>query len=62
MQMEVTCRCGWITRGTKSGVIKAIQEHAQAEHNLEVTPAQIRAIWRVVEDEAPQGEQTRGQR
>lgn len=56
MLMEVTCRCGWITRGSKSAVIKAIQAHAQAEHNLTVTPAEIRAVWRVVEDDPPQGE------
>jgi hypothetical protein len=62
MLMEVTCRCGWITRGTKPGVIKSIQEHARTKHNLTVTPGQIRAIWRVVEDEAPQSEQARGQR
>ncbi|HEX9035641.1 MAG TPA: DUF1059 domain-containing protein [Ktedonobacterales bacterium] len=53
MQMEVTCRCGWITRGTKSGVIKAIQEHARTEHNLAVTPNEIRAIWREVEESPP---------
>lgn len=62
MQMEVTCRCGWITHGTKAGVIKAIQEHARTEHSLTVTPQQIRAMWRVVEDDPPQGEQARGQR
>ena len=56
MLMEVTCRCGWITRGSRSAVIKAIQEHARTEHRLTVTPNQVRAVWRVVEDGAPQGE------
>jgi hypothetical protein len=62
MLMEVTCRCGWITRGTKSGVIKAIQEHAKSEHNLMVSPNEVRSVWRVVEDDAPEGERRRGRR
>lgn len=62
MLMEVTCRCGWITRGTKTAVIKSIQDHARAEHNLSVTPQEIKAIWRVVEDAAPQGGGQRDQR
>ncbi len=62
MQMEVTCRCGWVTRGSRSSVIKAIQEHAKTEHDLTVTTDEIRAVWRVVEDEEPQSESQRGQR
>lgn len=62
MLMEVTCRCGWITRGSKSAVVKSIQEHAQAEHNLTVTPKQVREVWRVVEDQTPESERPRGQR
>lgn len=61
MLMEVTCRCGWITRGSRSAVIKAIQEHAKAAHQLTVTPKQVRDVWRVVEEE-PHGETQRGQR
>lgn len=61
MLMEVTCRCGWITRGSKPMVIKSIQEHARAEHDLALTPRQIRAIWREV-DEAPPSEQARERR
>ena len=47
--MEVTCRCGWTTRGTKSDVIGKVQEHGRAAHNQEITPAEVRAIWRVVD-------------
>jgi predicted small metal-binding protein len=47
MLMEVTCRCGWITRGTKAQVIANIQAHGRSEHQTEVTPAEVRAIWRV---------------
>jgi hypothetical protein len=48
--MEVTCRCGWVTRGSKAEVIAAIQAHGRAEHQLEVTPAEVRAVWRVVDE------------
>lgn len=48
--MEVTCRCGWITRGTKSEVIANIQAHGKSEHQLDVTPEEVRAVWRVVDD------------
>jgi len=50
MLMEVTCRCGWSTRGSKSQVIANIQEHARLEHELQITPKEVRAVWRVVED------------
>lgn len=51
--MEVTCRCGWSTRGSKAQVIRGIQAHAKADHDLKLTPADVRAVWRVVEDPAP---------
>ena len=49
MQMEVTCRCGYTTRGSKSEVISRIQEHGRVEHHQEITPAEVRAIWRMGE-------------
>jgi len=49
MQMEVTCRCGWSTRGSKSAVIAAVQAHGRSEHQQEITPAEVRSIWRSVE-------------
>jgi predicted small metal-binding protein len=61
MLMEVTCRCGWSTRGSKSEVIKTIQAHARTEHHVEVSPQEIRAIWRVVEDGPPAGQRRNGQ-
>ena len=51
MLMEVTCRCGWTTRGSKSEVIANIQAHGRSEHGLEVTPEEIRAVWRLVGDD-----------
>jgi hypothetical protein len=34
-------------------VISKIQAHGRSEHQQEITPAQVRAIWRVVEGDAP---------
>jgi hypothetical protein len=48
--MEVTCRCGYVMRGSKSAIIRMVQEHGRSAHQLEVTPAEVRAIWRIVED------------
>lgn len=53
MLMEVTCRCGWSTRGSEGEVIANIQDHARADHDLELTAADVKAMWRVVEDEGP---------
>lgn len=49
--MEVTCRCGYTTRGSKPEVIANIQAHGKNEHGLELTPGEIRAVWRVVKDD-----------
>jgi hypothetical protein len=49
MQMEVTCRCGWSTRGTKPEVIARVQAHGQTAHQQAITAAEVRAIWRTVE-------------
>jgi uncharacterized protein DUF1059 len=50
--MEVTCRCGWTTRGSRSQVIASVQAHGRSEHQREITAAEVRAIWRVVEADA----------
>lgn len=49
MLMEVTCRCGWTTRGSRSDVIINVQAHGKSAHQLDVTPAEVRAIWRIVD-------------
>lgn len=48
MQMEVTCRCGWTTRGTKAQVIASVQAHGLSAHQTELKAAEVRAIWREV--------------
>jgi hypothetical protein len=52
--MEVTCRCGTVMRGTKSEIVARVQEHGWTEHHQKLTPAEVRAVWRVVEANAPQ--------
>jgi len=39
--MEVTCRCGWTTRGSKSEIIGMVQEHGRTAHQQEITPADV---------------------
>ncbi|TMG25298.1 MAG: DUF1059 domain-containing protein [Chloroflexi bacterium] len=58
--MEVTCRCGWTTRGSKSEVIASIQAHGRSEHQQEITPAQVRAIWRTVANGTKAGHRNGG--
>ena len=55
--MEVTCRCGWTTRGSKAEIIATVQEHGRSAHQQEITPAEVRAIWRMaaVPGRAPAG-------
>jgi len=50
--MEVTCRCGWVTRGSKSEVVENVREHGRSAHRLQVTPDEVRAIWRAVSETA----------
>jgi len=48
--MEVTCRCGWTTRGSRSEVIANVRAHGKSAHQQDITPTEVRAIWRTVED------------
>jgi hypothetical protein len=60
--MEVTCRCGYTTRGSKPEVIANIQAHGREEHGLDLTPEEIRAVWRVVRADATPSERNDEQR
>ena len=51
--MEVTCRCGWSTRGSEREVIETIQAHAKTDHDVDLTEDDVRARWRVVETDPP---------
>jgi predicted small metal-binding protein len=51
--VEVTCRCGWTARGSKAKVVADVQAHGRSAHQQQITPAEVRAIWRVVEGDGP---------
>lgn len=51
MLMEVTCRCGWTTRGTRAQVIAGVQEHGRSAHQQKLSAADVRAVWRMVESD-----------
>ena len=40
---QVTCQCGWRTRGTKAEVVAAVQEHGRTAHQVELTEEQVMA-------------------
>jgi hypothetical protein len=40
---QVTCVCGWRTRGTRDQVVAAVQEHGHTAHNQELTAEQVMA-------------------
>jgi hypothetical protein len=58
--IEVTCRCGFTTRGSERDVIRTIQSHAKSDHAIDLTPAEIRAVWRIVEDDLVDGRASGG--
>jgi predicted small metal-binding protein len=41
---EVTCMCGWQTRGTADEVVAAIQEHGERTHGRRPSREEILAI------------------
>jgi len=44
--IEVTCECGWQTRGGEDEVIAAVQEHGRSAHGQDLTREQVLAIAR----------------
>jgi predicted small metal-binding protein len=41
---QVTCQCGWRTRGTKSEVVAAIQAHGREAHNQDLSEDDVMGI------------------
>jgi predicted small metal-binding protein len=41
---EVTCMCGWQTRGTDDEIVRAIQEHGEQAHGQRPTREEILAL------------------
>ena len=44
MLKEVTCMCGWQTRGTEDEVVIAIQDHGEAVHGRRPPREEILAL------------------
>ena len=42
-QWQVTCQCGWRTRGTRAEVVVAVQEHGRSTHNVDLSEEQVMA-------------------
>lgn len=42
-QFQVTCQCGWRTRGTKEVVVQTVQEHGREAHNMDLSEEQVMA-------------------
>ena len=45
---EVTCMCGWQTRGTDDEIVAAIQEHGEIEHGRRPSREEILELAVVV--------------
>ena len=41
---QVTCQCGWRTRGTTKQVVSTVQEHGRSVHQMEITEEQVMAL------------------
>jgi predicted small metal-binding protein len=41
---EVTCMCGWQTRGTADEIVAAIQDHGEKVHGSRPTRQEVLAI------------------
>ena len=48
MEFEVSCDCGWSSRGTEDQVVDATRDHARRVHELELSEDQARAAARPV--------------
>ena len=44
MLKEVTCMCGWQTRGTEDEVVAAIQQHGEEVHGRRPSRGEILAL------------------
>jgi len=44
MLKEVTCMCGWQTRGTEDEVVAAIQQHGEEVHGRRPSREEILAL------------------
>lgn len=52
MMWQVTCQCGWRTRGAKDEVVVAVQAHGREAHGLETTEEEVMQLAVPAEDQA----------
>jgi hypothetical protein len=43
MNVQITCKCGYHSRGERQAVVRDLQEHCQQAHSTQVDPARIEA-------------------
>ena len=44
MDVQVTCRCGWMTTGAEERVVEAMQVHTRQIHGVEMTGDQVLSV------------------
>jgi hypothetical protein len=52
MEFEITCDCGWSSRGSEEEVVEATIAHGQSVHQIELTLEQARSAARPVDASA----------
>jgi hypothetical protein len=52
VQFEITCDCGWSTRGLEDEVVEATISHGLTVHQIELTHEQARSAARPVDASA----------
>lgn len=55
MQWQVTCQCGWRTKGTKGEVVLAVQNHGREAHNQNLSDNDVMGIAVPLRDEQDEG-------
>jgi len=43
-EWQVTCDCGWRTRGTRDAVVVAVQEHGRTAHGQDLSEEQVMQV------------------
>ena len=48
-RFQVTCVCGWETKGDQAAVVEATQAHGRDVHNMDTTVDQVMAMASLIE-------------
>ena len=52
MAWQVTCQCGWRTRGEKDDVVAAVKAHGLTAHEQQLTTEDVLAIAQEIDQPA----------